>query len=287
MGKGEKIKGSLGAEFKKIRTHKRISLDKIGAKLRINVKFLKSMEDNNFDFLHRPYVLAFVKAYANELGLNIDDVKEKFDQQLRSQFENSSFDKQEKFLDKTIIAQSSANLTSAKPIQNIEFSDFLKHNKKTLVVVTVFTLFVIIIFLLQKLYFGPQDTILNTPQAEQTPETNPRSVVSDTSTRAVTTNNEPIELRLVTNESLWIRMSVDNGVPQEFTFDQNETRTWTAQDRFELRMGKSVGYDLIFNDSLLQNLGNENTMIGNLVLTKDGIGDLRLLQQPPDTTFRR
>jgi len=287
MGKGEKFKNNLGSELKRIRTQKRVSLDKVAAKLRINVKYLKSIENNQFDFLHRPYVLAFVKAYAKELGLDVDEVKEKFDQHLRSKFENLSIDNQEIIRGKTIITQSSESVTSTKPVQSIEFGDFFKQNKKTIVVVTAVTLFIIIMIILQKFYFGSQETDLITSQATQIPEATTRSVLIDTSSGGVSTRSTPLELRLVTNDRLWIRMIVDNGAPREFIFNQNETRSWTAQERFELRMGKSVGFELYFNDNLLQNLGNENTMIGNLVLTKDGINELSLLQQPSDTTFQK
>jgi len=286
MGKIDKLRGNLGTELKKIRTQKRISLEKIGSKLRINVKFLQSIENNQFDFLHRPYVLAFVKSYAVELGLDPDDVKEKFDQQLRSQFDSPSIEKKNKPPEISTSPHSTESITPDKPAQNIEFGNFIKQNKKSIVVVTVLILFISLLFLLQKFYFGPQENTPSTPTTSQIPAVNSRSTLIDTSNR-VSTANIPLELRLITNDRLWIRMSVDNGTPREYIFGQNETQSWTAQDRFELRMGKSVGFQLYFNDSLLQDLGDENTMIGNLVLTKDGIGDLRLLQQPPDTTIQR
>ena len=285
MRKGEHLKNNLGSELKKVRTQKRLSLEKIEAKLRINVKYLKSIEDNQLDFLHRPYVLAFVKAYANELGLDVEEIKEKFDQQLRSKFETPSIDEQKEIRYKIPILQSSESITKTKPALSVDLGNYVKPNRKIIVVATVLTLFIVIIFFLQRFYFSPRETTLSTPQETQNPGTIPFALL-DTSSR-VSTTETPLVLRLVTNDRLWLRMSVDNGGPQEFIFNPNETRTWTAQEKFELRIGKSAGFDLYFNDSLLQNLGNENTMIGNLVLTKDGVGDLRLLLQPQDTTMQK
>lgn len=285
MVKSEHLKKNLGSELKKVRTQQRLSLEKIGAKLRINVKYLKSIENNQLDFLHRPYVLAFVKAYAKELGLDVEEVREKFDQQLRSKFETPLIDEQKQIQDKTLTLQSFETVTKTKPVLSVELGNYLKPNRKTIIVLTVVTLFISVIFFLQRFYFSPRETTLITPQETQNPGAIPFALL-DTSIQ-VSTIKTPLVLRLVINDRLWLRMNVDNGGPQEYIFNPNETRTWTAQEKFELRIGKSVGFDLYFNDSLLQNLGNENTMIGNLVLTKDGVGDLRLLQQPQDTTIQK
>ncbi|HIE03215.1 MAG TPA: helix-turn-helix domain-containing protein [Candidatus Latescibacteria bacterium] len=69
----------LHIRLKEAREAKGISLEEISGNTRIKPEYLRAMEDGNFSFLPRPYVRMFLKVYAEEVGLDPDEVLAEFD----------------------------------------------------------------------------------------------------------------------------------------------------------------------------------------------------------------
>ncbi|RKY62709.1 MAG: hypothetical protein DRP99_05325, partial [Candidatus Latescibacterota bacterium] len=69
----------LHTRLREAREAKGISLGEISGNTRIKLEYLQAMEDGDFSFLPRPYVRMFVKAYAEEVGLDPDEVLAEFD----------------------------------------------------------------------------------------------------------------------------------------------------------------------------------------------------------------
>jgi hypothetical protein len=70
---------SVGALFKKARTSIGEELKETAQELRISERYLKAIEENNFDALpERVYTLGFVRTYAKHLGLSQDAMIVKF-----------------------------------------------------------------------------------------------------------------------------------------------------------------------------------------------------------------
>ena len=71
--------GSFGARLKKQREQRKISLDDISASTKIGTRFLKALEDENFDQLPGGiFNKGFVRAYARHLGLDEDQTVEDY-----------------------------------------------------------------------------------------------------------------------------------------------------------------------------------------------------------------
>ncbi|MBC7188443.1 MAG: DUF4115 domain-containing protein [Calditrichaeota bacterium] len=60
---------AIGDELKRARERKKASLADVAKKTKINPKYLQSIEEGDFGFLPEPYVRAFIRAYAQEVGL--------------------------------------------------------------------------------------------------------------------------------------------------------------------------------------------------------------------------
>lgn len=282
MKKDDKLLKDLGTEFKRTRTLKRLSLEKISSKTRINIDYLKAIEENRFDFLHRPYVLAFVKAYAHELGIDAETVKEKFNEHIRKQIGIVHDDAQNQD-EKTVQPVEDRAARPASAVHSVDGNySGNKNGKKNLKLVVAIVVFVILLIVLQKIFVGQDETQIITPQESEFQNRQTLNVL-DTLNRKEP-EFIPLELRVVTNEQLWFLISVDDQPPEEYLFSNNESKIWHAQEKFEVRAGKSVGFELFFNGKLLENLGDERTMIGKLVLTEKGLVDLQLPLQPPDTS---
>ena len=76
MEQNGKFAQKLGADLKEIREAQNKTLEDVSEKTKINVGYLECIENDEFDFLHTPYVLAFIKAYAKYLGLDQNEYGE-------------------------------------------------------------------------------------------------------------------------------------------------------------------------------------------------------------------
>ena len=66
-------------ELKNLRISKEISLEDLESKTKINIKYLKSIEQGDFDVLPTPYLRLFIRAYALEIGGDADRALEQLD----------------------------------------------------------------------------------------------------------------------------------------------------------------------------------------------------------------
>jgi len=274
MGNSDKDLKSMGAEFKRARLEKGLSLDNISQKTKINKKYLEAIENDQFDFLHEPYVLVFIKAYAKALGLDVEEIKERYHQQVSPQIGTAQKETwHSPNLREAHIKQS--NITPSEYLTRI--GKLFKHYRKPIVIIIALGLLIIVILSLQELFTYTEEEIIFPPE---TPKENqkPTAIID-------TVQQKLLELRLSTRDSLWIRVIIDDSDTSEYSFVTGDSYSWMAEYKFEVRAGKSTGFDLIFDEKPIQdlyfkgnplkNLLNERNMIGKLVLTKDGVVELR------------
>ena len=66
-------------ELKELRVSKEISLEDLESKTKINIKYLKAIEEGNFNVLPAPYLRLFLRAYAIEIGGEADRALDQLD----------------------------------------------------------------------------------------------------------------------------------------------------------------------------------------------------------------
>jgi len=66
-------------KLKDIRTERGIELDEIHARTKISLRFLKAIEEGNFEILPKPYIRLFLRAYGTEIGLPPEELITKFE----------------------------------------------------------------------------------------------------------------------------------------------------------------------------------------------------------------
>ncbi|MFQ6083068.1 MAG: helix-turn-helix domain-containing protein [Candidatus Aminicenantia bacterium] len=81
---------TLGKELKREREFRAISLEEIARTTKINLKFLKAIEDDHFEILPGGFFTKnFLRAYANYVGLDENEVLNKYLQQVKPKEEYS------------------------------------------------------------------------------------------------------------------------------------------------------------------------------------------------------
>ena len=124
-------------ELKKQRISQDIELNEISNRTKINLEYLESIEQGDFDFLPYIYVRLFLKAYCIEIGLDYNDSLKNLDKTM-----NIQQVKVKKEYPKINISSSS----KSKPIKQIDFNTFNFSNFKKKNLANIFILFIIIIF---------------------------------------------------------------------------------------------------------------------------------------------
>ena len=66
-------------ELKELRVSKEISLEDLESKTKINIKYLKAIEEGDFNVLPSPYLRLFLRAYAIEIGGKADRALDQLD----------------------------------------------------------------------------------------------------------------------------------------------------------------------------------------------------------------
>jgi cytoskeletal protein RodZ len=103
----------LAEELKAARLRNSLTIKQLATKTRIDLKFLEAMEEGNFSFMPDLYVKAFIKEYANSVGLDVEKTLKKYDRSKEGlPFEEETFVEKENTLEE--------NLANAKeePKQN-------------------------------------------------------------------------------------------------------------------------------------------------------------------------
>ena len=68
----------IADELKEARKKKKISIEQIFTKTRIDKKYLNAIEDGNFSIMPDVYIRAFIKEFAVNVGLNPNEIIEKY-----------------------------------------------------------------------------------------------------------------------------------------------------------------------------------------------------------------
>ncbi len=80
----------LHEELKKIRTRKNISLKQVSNETKIRIDFLQRIEEGDYSFAPLPFVRAFLRAYAEVVGVDPFRAMEKLDKKIQTILPESS-----------------------------------------------------------------------------------------------------------------------------------------------------------------------------------------------------
>lgn len=262
--------GNLGDELKKHRHEKKMSLEDISNRTKINVKYLTEIESNNFEFLSKPYVIAFVKEYSQCLKLNPDEIIERLKTEVFQEIEKKQS------MQKTEQKEEPAK---EKVVVNGSGSVFLKKEKSWrlyfIFIIAVIAVILILKFIVFKNSDTPSDLYsagLNANIKNDTVSTaeNRDSEILQQNTEPVSQKEEKM-LIAVSSDTIWTMVVQDTQDAAEYIFYPDDRRGFTFYDSIWLRIGKSTGLRLILNDEIFENFGPENTLVWELLITEQGI----------------
>ncbi len=273
------LKKKFSADLKSTREEIGISLEQIAAKTRIDIKFLRAIEDGNFDVIDEIYIRAFIREYSQMLNLNGNEVLGKYDsikKGINADLKITDTEKKDdtqaqkvKEFDTDSGIDSSNILTESSKLSK----SILSTPKKKIIVyggaVTVILIF-FVLFLLG---------VFNSSGNEIVTEQNFEEVIKDQTERyGAAEDNKPrygsssdsLVLKIIARDSSWISVNSDDIVTQEFMMYRGRTKTVKAMEKFRLTIGNAGGVKFLLNNDTLDFAGKSG-QVRSLLIDETGL----------------
>lgn len=256
----------FGEELKQLRLEKKISLMDISAETRINLKFLEAIERGQFHILPQTYVRAFLREYAVILGLNPDDMMQRYNralQEVSPEKKNEPNTQHSKAHDQPVGIVSEHKVFTLSPLQrNITFGAFI---------IIAIALVVILANLNRESEVSktvsevPFDNVIHESEAASTSVT---PFLIDSSYSVIKPQIDSLHLEMTSIDSVWISILIDGKKVEEYLFGPKRKRLWIAKERFSVTMGNAGGATFKLNDKEIGSLGRRGAVVRNTVITE-------------------
>ena len=266
-------------DLKLIREEKRITLENINFKTRIDIKFLEAIEEGNFEVLPEVYVRAFIKQYAVSLDLNGETILKKYDAARKGVIE-------EEIQDEKPAQETSGEIIKKEfGIAAEDFSTAEGSNKKQItnqIILGVGGLLLILMVVIYFVFIKESETkiILERPFEE---------LVQDQEQRYEAEKNEnqiqspkiidSLSLKIFASDTTWIQATIDDSNNLEFMLFPNGVKFLKAAVNFQLLVGNSGGVKFFLNENAVDFSGRKG-QIRNIIITENGIQPISKISNP-------
>jgi len=263
---------TLGEELKKIRHEKKLSLEDVYDKIKIDIKFLREIEANNYSFLPKTYVTAFLKEYAEFLKLDVSEINERIKKEIFPEVEKKHEERDKEHIEEKKVKKEEG-------IKNyIDTDGKIKKGLSKSIIFLIIIIAIIIIFIIKSLLSknGENFSYMDTLRESET-------VTSDTlkESRPVESTDfmedidslkiETQKVTIVGIDTTWLLVIPDSQDSMEYVIEPGHRMELSFRDSIVMRIGKSRGVRLVMNNQMYEDFGPENTLVWRLVLTESGI----------------
>lgn len=261
------------------------SLEQISDNTKINVKFLRAIEEGNFKVLPQTYIKLFLKSYAQELNLNVQEILKDFEKYKFSKGIDSPEPEEPAGEEKKV------NKLSITPGTN---------KKNFITILAIIVVFFIVIFTLKRVLDQStekkDDTVPlnvseipineNGGQEPDTTQPGTAEALPDTITDTVQVEEDVAEdtaenlneaeednqlsLEATFEDSCWINIVMDREDTIDAIYLDNNQIEWNAEENFIMNIGKPKAISsLTLNGRDLGPVGNDVPVI--LYINRNGI----------------
>jgi cytoskeletal protein RodZ len=227
---------SFGAYLKKTRIEKGLSIEDIMDYTRISKYVLQQIEEVNASKLPEAvYLKGFLKSYAQAMGIDPSDVLERYKRYISKDEEKKERDREKKH------------------IPNNQFP-FMKLIGFILVIVIVAGSLIVIVSHRDSEKNTSESTVaLPSEPSATAPEATSSAPATDVPAKATTDGQESkaadggLSLEVICVEPTTIKISVDDGAPEEHTLNPQDHLGLKAEETYNILIGNACGVHLFLN----------------------------------------
>ncbi len=291
----------IGQTIAKAREEKGLQLEEIAEQTRINLKYLQDLEHGKFDFLPRPYVIAYMKIFARMVGLDgevlLKTWREREAVLAGAEAENLTDAETSAAQQKTdapavsSIATLQAGRTQSThvPVEQLSPPPGIPYLKEIAVGLAVLGAMALLLYFsttsskraanpplepAQEIPFEQVAKEAETQQAQAPPE----AIVKSEPIK------KPMRLEVRAEDVVWVQVVTDKRDSTDYSMRAGNVQAWQALEQFYVRVGNAAAVKLILDGKDLGVIGSSG-QVGGLLITHEGIKAKRLrgavLAPPP------
>lgn len=258
---------SFAAELKRHRVEKNVSLMDISASTRINMKFLEALESGNFAILPQTYVRAFLREYAEAVGMDPATALKNYEAIIRHRHHGEGERPAPR-------PEPAIAVKHADPGPLAGVAAFARQNALFVAFVLIVAVFVVYLFR-QTSDASKATTIAETPFDTVVQENTAALPGRDTTVILPAVTNpaavDSLSLVMTTTDSVWMTITLDNGPTREYLFAPDRRGRWTARESFTLTMGNAGGAVFTLNGQPLGTLGRSGAVVRNVRISAENL----------------
>ncbi|HET6516204.1 MAG TPA: RodZ domain-containing protein [Thermodesulfovibrionales bacterium] len=230
----------IGEILKKKREASGIDLREISDTLRIRFEYLKALEENAFNRLPEAvYTRGYIRAYAKSLGLDPEPIVEMYAKQFRQD----------------VLIQPEPSMPEKKATL-----------LRPLLIVSALVMVGLIIALFFRKPETPQREVRipevpNVPSVPEEVKMPEKTVPSPAEGERSFQPEPPYVLSVTATETTWLRVEVDDGKSEEALLKPGDSREWTSQKGFTMKVGNAGGIRASLNNKDLGPLGGKGEVL--------------------------
>lgn len=240
------------------------SLDDIANATRINLQFLEQLESGTGPKLPITYIDAFIKDYAREIGLNIDEFLEKTDESRKDSAPSPA-----------VVQTVKAPPVEYKPPQP-QFMFSLPHHIRLLLIVIA----VVAVGLITTLFLigngespeAPSEISFTDAVNQEEAKLLKTATVADSAART-----DSLIFEGTARETVWVRVIIDGKDTSEAIYPPSAMRRWIAAESLQVYLGNAQAITFRLNGKDIGALSQTRRPLRNLVISRGTLD--RLLKQ--------
>jgi transcriptional regulator with XRE-family HTH domain len=261
---------TFGEELRREREIRGISLKEIADATKISKRFLEAIENNDHRTLPAPvFTRGFVREYARYLGLNFDEIVNRYNQAAQSD------DRIEKPQLERLAAAPPRDIAPPPPRKKGIPPAYARVDSN------VFLLIFIVAALAGATWWAVQHRRAQAETVDAGPPVMPAAVKTATVAPPVVDSApppeaEPLKMIVEATDDCWVSLEVDGESAYNDEMKQGERHEYTAKEQFRFKtIGNAAGVILTFNSIQVPPLGPDGRVIKNKTFDRPSLEALR------------
>jgi len=237
-------------ELKKKRTELGKTLEEIAEQTKIKKSCLIAIEEGKFDEMPTEvYTRAYIKMYAETLGVDPFVILKDYDEYLKSKKQN------------VVTISRIESKPEKKKSDKKSFSFSWKMPTWGVTAVIILAVIVIVVLFLQ--LDKKDQTIPPPPPVTQTPLSTESEIakLEEKAEQKQETVSQQQLLKIEATDKVWMRITIDDKEKKEFLLNPGQTVELQANKSFKLHIGNAGGVKVLFNNKELDRLGETGQVV--------------------------
>ncbi len=251
-------------ELRNERESRSITLSEIARKTRINIKYLESLEQGAFDVLPQTYIRAFIKSYAEAIGIPPERFLHSYDVIVTQKYSG---------------LQTSSTEALSPPLMPTKEKETVIEKEKNIRLMFIIGGFVIVTAVLVFMFVDAFRTTLVPEPVAETPfmdivkeqeKALPIATAADTAdtvTVFVPPPPDSLTMRVIAMDSVWITVIRDTLPPRSGYMRKGRYRTYYAEKEFRVSFSDAGSVMILLNGKQLEPLGPKGERVRNKSIT--------------------